>query len=165
MYMYIISDSMIFIQILDYEPCCKILLLSPFSQPLLRGRSIGSSLGSYKGSSGHTGSLSSPRHYPQQFGTPLRSQGPDSKLDRTPARLGNILGATEFLKLQSLVSSSSVRFKCSLSIEISPLCEVGAGAKLIGWPFNFHCSLISGLLASPCELRGGVWALFSNSSW
>lgn len=63
---------------------------SPAASPLLRGRSIGSSLGSYKGSSGHTGSLSSPRHYPQQFGTPLRSQGPDSKLDRTPARSSSV---------------------------------------------------------------------------
>ena len=65
---------------------------------------MGSSLGSYRGSSGHTASLSSPRHYPQQFGTPLRSQGTGNKLDRTPARSGNIFGTMEFLELFRLGS-------------------------------------------------------------
>ena len=60
---------------------------------------MGSSLGSYKGVSGRTASLSSPRHYPQQFGTPLRPQGAGNKQDRTPARLGNIFGTVEFLNL------------------------------------------------------------------
>ena len=80
------------------------LLAFFFPQPLLRGGSLGSSLGSYKGSSGRTSSLSSPRHYPQQFGTPLRSQGTGNKLDRTPARLENIFGIMEFLKLYRLGS-------------------------------------------------------------
>ncbi|KAL9979201.1 hypothetical protein ACROYT_G016830 [Oculina patagonica] len=64
---------------------------SPAASPLPRGRPAGSSLGSYKSSAGgQTGSLSSPRQYPQQFGTPLRSQGVGNKLDRTPARSSSV---------------------------------------------------------------------------
>ena len=110
------SISKISFQKLDCGPCCKFVMLLQyftvisflFFQPFLRGGPRGSSLGSYNGSSGHTGSLSSPRHYPQQFGTPLRSQGLGNKLDRTPARLGSILRTTEFLKLSNLVSFSTI---------------------------------------------------------
>ena len=59
-------------------------------QPLPRTRPAGSSLGSYRSSSGgQTGSLSSPRQYPNQFGSPLRSQAFSNKLDRTSARWEN----------------------------------------------------------------------------
>ena len=116
---------------LDYKPCYKFVMIQQFftsilfSQPLLRGGSLGSSLGSYKGSSGRTSSLSSPRHYSQQFGTPLRSQGTGNKLDRTPARLENIFGIMEFLKLYRL-GSCLQRFR-------HLLCVWGECERKVDW--------------------------------
>lgn len=131
---------------LDYKPCCKFVILqcitvfftiNLFLQPLLRGGSVGSSLGSYRGSSGPTVSLSSPRHYPQQFGTPLRSQGTGNKLDRTPARLGNIffLKAVQ-LGLFLLCRGSDIYHK-------NPLCYVNVSTKSIGWPHQVTLCLHS----------------------
>lgn len=171
----------IFIQMLDYKPCCKFVILqcitvfftiNLFLQPLLRGGSVGSSLGSYRGSSGPTVSLSSPRHYPQQFGTPLRSQGTGNKLDRTPARLGNIF----FLKLYSLGSFFFAEVQ-TFTIKIHYVMWMRAQSQLFGpsgnpvpaltslsgySKLNFHFSLISNLHSSPCEFRGGAWALLSD---
>lgn len=60
---------------------------SPAASPFPRGRPLaGSSLGSYNGSPGQSGTFSSPRQYQHQFGTPLRSQGLGNKLERMPAR-------------------------------------------------------------------------------
>lgn len=63
---------------------------SPAASPLPRGRPVGSSLGSFKGSPGQAGSLSSPRNFPHQFSSSLRTQGFVTKTDRTPARSSSV---------------------------------------------------------------------------
>lgn len=136
-YQYI--QKLISFQKLDYKPCDKFVMLMQYLmvislsfQPFLRGGPIGSSLGSYKGSSGHTGSLSSPKHYPQQFGTPLRSQGLGNKLDRTPTRLGNMLRTTEFLSPGFFLLC---RGTCTDICNRNPLCNIRASTKSIELSF------------------------------
>ncbi|XP_068723221.1 nucleoporin NUP35-like isoform X2 [Montipora capricornis] len=63
---------------------------SPAVAPLPRGRPVGSSLGSYKGSPGRTGPLSSPRSYPYHVNSPLRPQGLIAKADKTVPRLSSV---------------------------------------------------------------------------